>query len=195
VWDLGKDLPYSSIDVKANLGYFNNVFWNGAYTGISLYNKASSSISNYVLNGGNFFISVAELKDTSFTWFPIDSIVTLTEIYYQISPNRTFVSQIDSTLNLRTDDEQAIYVEVEGFENENDPNFRSLYRLQLPVDQFDEWTGTPNVCGVYQFQYPLTAGKAVLLSLPVHNGYDPLLNGNGNYIDFLEYLLNVEFAE
>ena len=193
VWELGKDLPYSSIDVKANLGYFNNVFWNGAYTGISLYNKASSSISNYVLNGGNFFISVAELKDTSFTWFPIDSIVTLTEIYYQISPNRTFVSQIDSTLNLRTDDEQAIYVEVEGFENENDPNFRSLYRLQLPEDMFDEWVGTPNVCGVYQFQYPLTAGKAVLLSLPVHNGYDPLLDGNNNFIDFLDYLLTVEF--
>ena len=126
--------------------------------------------------------------------------MTLTSIcsascYAQISPNRTLYSQVDSTLDLRTDDEQGIYVEVEGFENENDQNFRSLYRLQLPEDQFDEWVGTPNVCGVYQFQYPLTAGKAVLLSLPVHNGHYPLLDGNSNYLDFLNYLLNVEFTE
>jgi len=193
VWELRRELPYSSIEVKANLGYFKHVFWNGAYTGEPLYDDAGSSITSYVLSGGNFFISVAELKDTSFTWFPIDSIVTLTDEFDQISPKRTFVSQIDSTYNLRTGDEQGIYLEVEGFENDNDPNFRSLYRLQSPEDMFDEWVGTPNVCGVYQFQYPLTAGKAVLLSLPVHNGYDPLLDGNNNFIDFLDYLLTVEF--
>ncbi len=195
VWKLGRELPYSSNDIKANLGYFKNVFWNSAYTGISLYNDASASITNYVLNGGNFFISVAEVKDTSFTWFPIDSIIPLTGQYAQISSNRTLYSQVDSTLDLRTDDEQGIYLDLEGFENEDDPNFRSLYRLQLPEDQFDEWVGRPNVCGVYQYQYPLSAGKAVLLSLPVHNGYDPLLDGNGNYFDFLNYLINVEFSE
>jgi len=188
-------LPYSSNDTKANLGYFKNVFWNSAYTGISLYNDASASITNYVLNGGNFFISVAEVKDTSFTWFPIDSIIPLTGQYAQISSNVTLYSQVDSTLDLRTDDEQGIYLDLEGFENEDDPNFRSLYRLQLPEDQFDEWVGTPNVCGVYQYQYPLSAGKAVLLSLPVHNGYAPLLDGNSNYLDFLNYLINVEFSE
>ena len=62
-------------------------------------------------------------------------------------------------------------------------------------DQFDEWMGTPNVCGVYQFPYPTSSGKAVLLSLPLHNGYDPLLDGNNNFQDFLEHLLSVEFAE
>jgi len=195
VWELGRELPYSSIDIKANLGYFKYVFWNGAYTGDPLYSEANSSITNYVLNGGNFFISVAELKDTSFTWFPIDSIVTLTDEFDQISGDRTFVSQVDTTYNLRTDDEQGIYLEVEGFEDDNDANYRSLYRLQSPEDMFDEWVGTPNVCGVYQFEYPLSAGKAVLLSLPVHNGYNPLLDGNGNFIDFLDYLLTVEFSE
>ena len=195
VWKLGRELPYSSNDTKANLGYFKNVFWNSAYTGISLYNDASASITNYVLNGGNFFISVADVKDTSFTWFPIDSIIPLTGQYAQISSNVTLYSQVDSTLDLRTDDEQGIYLDLEGFENEDDPNFRSLYRLQLPEDQFDEWVGTPNVCGVYQYQYPLSAGKAVLLSLPVHNGYAPLLDGNSNYLDFLNYLINVEFSE
>ena len=38
-------------------------------------------------------------------------------------------------------------------------------------------------------------GKAVLLTLPLHNGYDPLLDGNNNFQDFLEYLLTVEFTE
>jgi len=192
IWELGKALPYSPNDIKANLGYFENVFWNSAYTGISLYSEANTSITNYVLNGGNLFISTAEIKDTTFSWFPIDSIFSITGQYAQISPNRTFFSQIDSTLDLRTSDEQGIYLDLEGFDN-NDPNFRSLYRLQLPVDQFDEWSETPNVCGVYQFEYPFSAGKAVLLSLPLHNGYDPLLDGNGNFIDFLSYLLHEEF--
>ena len=193
IWELGKELPYSTVDIKANLGYFKSVIWNGGYTGISLYNNASSSINNYVINGGNIFISVSSLKDSTFSWFPIDSIVALTETWFQISPNRTLHSQIDSTLDLRTGDEVGIFINVEGFENNNDPNFRSLYRLQLPIDLFDEWSGTPNVCGVYQYEYPFSAGKAVLLSLPLHNGYDPLLDGNGNFIDFLSYLLHEEF--
>jgi hypothetical protein len=160
-----------------------------------LYDGASTGINNYILSGGNLFISVATLKDTTFSWFPIDSIITLTEIWFQISPNRTLVSQVDSILDLRTPDEQGIYTDVKGFENESDPNFKSLYRLQLPEDQFDEWVGTPNVCGVYQFSYPTSSGKAVLLTLPLHNGYDPLLDGNNNFQDFLEYLLSVEFVE
>jgi len=195
IWELGKALPYSSNDIKATLGYFNSVFWNGGYSGTVLYDGASTGINNYILSGGNLFISVATLKDTTFSWFPIDSIVTLTEIWFQISPNRTLVSQVDSILDLRTPDEQGIYTDVKGFENESDPNFKSLYRLQLPEDQFDEWVGTPNVCGVYQFSYPTSSGKAVLLTLPLHNGYDPLLDGNNNFQDFLEYLLSVEFVE
>ena len=50
IWELGKELPYSTVDIKANLGYFKSVIWNGGYTGISLYNNASSSINNYVIN-------------------------------------------------------------------------------------------------------------------------------------------------
>ena len=46
---------------------------------------------------------------------------------------------------------------------------------------------------ISDFQQPFSAGKAVLLSLPLHNGYDPLLDGNENFIDFLFYLLNEEF--
>ena len=71
IWELGKELPYSTVDIKANLGYFKSVIWNGGYTGISLYNNASSSINNYVINGGNIFISVSTLKDSTFSWFPI----------------------------------------------------------------------------------------------------------------------------
>ena len=198
VWELDKELPYSQVDVTANLNYFKKVFWYAAYTGPELYDNASTSIEKYILNGNHFFISLAEMKDTSFTWFPIDSLVTISDIY-GFSPNRVLYSQINSILDLRTPDETGIYLDnLIGFESKDSSSFQSLYRLEFPPDDpydpfngIDVWDGTPNVCGVYHKQYGV--GKAVLLSLPVHNGYEPLLDGNGNFSEFIRYLIDVEF--
>ena len=201
VWELDKELPYSQVDVTANLNYFKKVFWYAAYTGPELYDKAGPSIETFVSDGNHFFISLADMKDTSFTWFPIDSLVTISDLY-GFAPNRILHSQFDSTstLDLRTPDETGIYLDnLIGFESKNTTSFRSLYRLELPPDDpndpyngIDVWEGTPNVCGVYQMQ-SFGAGKAVLLSLPVHNSYEPLLDGNGNFSEFIRYLIDVEF--
>lgn len=61
---------------------------------------------------------------------------------------------------------------------------------------YDEWTGTPNVCGLYQFKVSsgLCSGKVVLMTLPMHDGYTPVLDGNGTAGEFIQYLLNTEFA-
>ncbi len=196
VWEIGKSLPYSATDVTTNLNYFNHVLWYSAYTGDETYEEASSSILSYLMNGGNIFISAAETKDTSFVWFPMDTTFWLNKRYGRLGPNRIIHSQIDSSLDLNIDSEHIIAVRVKGFENfELEPYFRNLYRMPEPVNQFDEWEGTPTVCGIYQFQEPAPSGKAVFMSLPMHDGYDPLLDGSGSVGKFIKYLLEVEFSE
>lgn len=193
VWEIGDELPFSTTDINANLNYFKHVFWFSAYTGNETYNDASSSILNFVMKGGNIFLSAAEMKDTSFTWLPIDSTFWLNRRFGRLGPNRILYSQIDSTLNLFID--RPISVRVKGFEIfDSAPTYRSLYRLPEPINQFDEWEGTPNVCGIYQFQEPAPSGKVVYLSLPMHDGYVPLLNGYGNFGKFIKYLLEEEFV-
>lgn len=195
VWEVGKRLPYSQKDVTESLNYFDHVIWNSAYTGPEVYGDADISIFNYVLGGGNFFIAVAEVKDTSFAWFPIDSLFSIVKKNGELTSNRLLSSQLPNAPDLKTPDEQGIYVTLRGFENfEGAPNFHSLYRLPLPTTAYDNWEGTPTVAGVYQFQDPPTAGKAVLLTIPLHNAYNPVLDGNNNMYEFFDYIINDLFA-
>jgi len=197
VWEIGEVLPYSFTDIAANLNYFDHVIWYTAYTGTETYDGAASSISSYVMNGGNIFINVVEFKDPPFEWFPIDSVFTLNPSG-RLLPGRTLVSQVDPDLNLQTS--YTIGVRVKGFEtflgdSLDCPQFRSLYRMQEP-EAGDEWAGTPNVCGAYRFQLPYgeCSGNVVLMSLPLHNGSQPLLDGNGSAGKFIRYVLEQEFA-
>jgi len=194
IWEPGLKLPFSTVEVVANLAYFDQVFWLSAYTGQEVYGDASASLYKYVLEGGNVFMSVAELKDTSFVWFPMDSVYTINKNYYQLSPGRTLVSQVEGAPDLKTPPEQGIYVRLSAFENHESDVYKNLYKLEEPADMFDEWTGTPTVAGIYQPTYPAGAGMSVFLTLPLHNGYDPLLNGNGTFPEFLSFLLE-KFAE
>ena len=59
----------------------------------------------------------------------------------------------------------------------------------------DEWLDTPTVCSMGQFQVSPTqlSGKVVLMSIPLHNGSVPLLDGNGAGGKFISYLLKVGF--
>jgi hypothetical protein len=86
---------------------------------------------------------------------------------------------------------------VKGYENneEDHPYFQSLYRLQEPGGG-DEWEGTPNVCASYQFEVGdgQLSGKAVLMTLPLHSGSTPVLEGTGSAGKFLDYLLEEEFT-
>ena len=89
-----------------------------------------------------------------------------------------------------------IAVRVKGFEPDADQfaTLQTLYKLAEPGDG-DEWTGTPTVCSIGQFQVSPTqlSGKVVLMSIPMHNGSHPLLDGDGSGGKFISYLLKVAF--
>ena len=199
VWEIGEELPYSSADVSANLNYFQDVIWFAGTTGESEYIKAGSNIYNFILGGGNIFITLSLFQDTSFVWFPIDSLFSINPDG-RLLPPVTLVSQVRPELNLVTS-RNVGYHWIKGFENfEGEPAFRSLYRLQEP-NATQKWEGTPTVCGVYQFFTPNPSGKAVLMSIPWHEGvgttsdltYGAFLEGNGSAGKFIRYLLEEEF--
>jgi len=195
LWEIGDDLPYSIADINANLNYFDHVIWYSAYTGIETYNEAGSSILNFIAGGGNIFVNVADLKDTSFVWFPMDSTFTLNPTG-RLMTGRVLFSQVDPTLDLEVS--KLIAVRVRAFETDTTlaPHHRSLYRMQEPVEG-DGWHGTPNVCAAYQFEINSTqlSGKAILMTIPLHNGSEPLLEGNGSASKFIEYILEEEFIK
>jgi len=194
VWEIGKELPYSTSDLNANLNYFNTVIWYAAYSGKETYDEAGSSIFSFLANGGDLFINITEMPDTSFIWFPIDST-------YKVSPDgRLFPgvileSQIDSTLNLMLSD--YVFKRIKGFEVDTTarPHYKSLYRFEEP-DESDDWTGTPNVCAVDRFEVSPSelSGKVILMTIPLHNGTNPVLDGYGSASKFIGYLLEEEFV-
>ncbi len=196
IWEIGKTLPYSAADLLANLSYFDHVVWYTAYTQNETYNEASSSILSFVMNGGNFFISATELKDTSFVWFPIEShsVINPSGRFF---PGRRLVSQVEGLNDLVTS--YTIGVRVRSFipDGTQFVTVKDLFHLQEPGSG-DEWTGTPNVCSLGQFQIPPneTSGKVVLLSLPLHNGSVPLMEGEGgSATQLVNYLFTQEFVE
>jgi len=61
----------------------------------------------------------------------------------------------------------------------------------------DAWTGNPTVCSMGQFRVsPVQlSGKVVIMTLPLHDGYRPKLNGNGSSRKLFQYLFEEEFIE
>ena len=193
IWEIGKELPYSSTDLSATLNYFDNVIWFSAYTGGETYLDASSNIYNYVAAGGNVFLNLTELKDSTFIFFPLDTSFTLNP-QGRIFSDRRLISQVSNSLDLTISN--LIAVRVKGFiPNSNGfASIQTLYMMDEPGDG-DEWLGTPTVCSMGQFQVSPTqlSGKVVLMSIPLHNGSVPLLDGNGSGGKFISYLLKVGF--
>lgn len=195
VWEIGQELPYSTADVNANLKYFDRVLWYSAYTGGETYQEAGSSILNYIMDGGHFFINAPELKDTSFIWFPLINT-------HVINPSGRLLSgtaleaQMGDTLDLALS--QLVAIRVKGFEPDSSQfsSIKNLYALEEGDDN-DEWTGSPVVCSMGQFQVSPTkeSGKVVLFSIPLHNGSVPVMEGGVKAAVFLDYLLHEEFAE
>ena len=195
VWEIGEKLPYSNADINANLNYFDHVIWYTAYTGPETYNGAGANIANFLAKGGNLFLNTAELKDTTLAWFPIDSTFTLNPSG-RLLKGTELHAQWDSSLDLSLS--KLIAIRVRGFETDTTsaPYLRSLYRLQEP-GVTDGWLGTPNVCAVNQFRVNSTtlSGKAVFMTLPLHNGSEPLMEGTGSASKFISYLWREEFRQ
>ena len=193
VWEIGRKLPYSSTDLSATLNYFNEVIWYSAYTGSETYLDASPNLYNYISAGGNVFLNVTELKDSTFLFFPMDSSFALNP-QGRILSGRRLISQESNSLDLTIS--SLIAVRVKGFvpNSSQFANIQTLYTMDEPGDG-DEWIGTPTVCSVGQFQISPTSlsGKVVLMSIPMHNGSQPLLDGNGSGGKLISYLLKVTF--
>ena len=194
-WEIGSTLPYSSIDVSANLKYFSSVVWYSAYNGPETYLDAGSSISSFVLGGGNFFINAPELKDSTFAWFPLTSYKVLNPTGRMFA-GQQIISDVDSTLDLEVSHLIAIRVRSFVPDSSGFAILRSMYHMPEPEGS-DAWTGTPTVASLGQFQVSQNtlSGKVVLFSIPFHSGNDTMLDGNGSGSKFISYVLREEFNE
>ena len=198
-WEIGDELPYSSVDIASNLNYFKHVVWFAAYNNTAsandTYNAAEASLLNFVMGGGNLFINPIDFEDTTFTWFPLDSIITLNP-NGRLRPGKQLISGSDPTLNLSVS--HLIAVRVKGFwpDESEFADVREIYQMADP-EGGDGWEGNPTVCSVGQYRVSPTelSGKVVVLTLPLHDGYRPKLNGNGSSIKLFQYLFTEEFIE
>ena len=195
VWEIGKELPYSSSDVSANLKYFNKVIWYAAYTGGETYHEAGSSLLNFVMDGGHLFLNAPELKDSTFSWFPLQDVSVINPSGRLLS-GATLESQIADSLDLVLSSLVAIRVKEFSPDSSEFSFIKSLYKLE-EADSTDEWSGSPNVCSLGRFQISPTeeSGKVVLFSIPIHNGSIPVLEGGTSAAGFIDYLLKEEFTE
>ncbi|MCH7764530.1 MAG: hypothetical protein IIB95_12480 [Candidatus Marinimicrobia bacterium] len=192
VWEIGSKLPFSANDVSANLKYFNKIIWYAAYTGGETYHEASSSILTYILDGGHFFLNAPELKDSTFTWFPLKDAAVINPSGRLMS-GTILESQIADSLDLVLSSLVAIRVKEFSPDSSQFSSIKSLYQLKEGEGN-DEWTGSPNVCSLGRFQISPTeeSGKVVLFSIPIHNGSVPVQDGIESFIN---YILFEEFAE
>ena len=199
IWEIGDELPYSTTDVTANLNYFKHVIWFAAYNNTAAandtYNAAEASLLNFIIGGGNLFINPIDFEDTTFTWFPLDSIMTLNP-NGRLLPGKELICDFNPELDLSVS--HLIAVKVKGFwpDESEFADVREIYHMADP-ESGDGWQGNPTVCSIGQYQVSPTelSGKVVILTLPLHDGYRPKLNGNGSSIKLFQYLFTEEFSE
>lgn len=185
VWEIGKELPFSATDVNATLAYFEHVIWYSAYTQRETYLDAGSSIMAFIANGGNFFINTPELKDSTFTWFPLESSAVINP-NGRLLPGTVLDSEIDDVLDLETS--QLIAIRVKYFTP--DSTGFSSYQTYYRIDGHIVAAG-----GKFQVSHSTESGNVVLMSIPIHNGIKPVIEGNGSARKFLKYLLTEVFVQ
>jgi hypothetical protein len=147
------------------------------------------------MDGGHLLMNAPELKDSTFTWFPIKSTSVINPSG-RLFQGTILESEISDSLDLALS--QLIAIRVKGFEPDSSEfsSIKNLYNVE-EGDGSDEWSGSPNVCSLGRFQVSPTveSGKVVLFSIPMHNGSVPVLDGGISAKGFINYLLNEEFAE
>jgi len=196
-WEIGNELPYSVTDLSANLNYFKTIIWFTAYNNSASsknkFNEAESSILAHIINGGNLFINPINFSDTTYSWFPLDSLTVLNP-NGRLLPGKVIESPVDTSLNLSIS--HLIALRVKGFWPKIS-SFESnveLYRMASPGNG-DSWIGNPIVCSIGQFKVSPTelSGKVVMMTLPLHDGFRPKLQGNGSSIKIFNYLFENQF--
>ncbi len=197
VWEIGSlgspsinpenTLPYSSIDIQANLSYFRKVIWF-AHLGRPNLTEAGLSITRFIKEGGHIFITNGneEQPDTTWTFTSIDSVFRLNpggRLFPGVDVPASFGSAQDSTLDLSLGKliGNRVSALVPG------PGVDVVYRMQhdstatVPVP----YSGSPAV----GLRYRVGSGSCIYFSLPFHYCY-----GNENILEVMRYLLFEDFG-
>ncbi|MBD3289206.1 hypothetical protein GF337_10410 [candidate division KSB1 bacterium] len=192
VWEIGtsyannpqNSLPYATADIKANLNYFKNVIWF-AHLGRPNISQAGLSLTQYIANGGNVFITNGneEIPDTSWTFTDIDSVFRLNpggRLFSGVNVLASFTgAPEDSLLNMQLG--KLIGNRVSALIPGSDAEI--VYRMEpdSTAAVAVPYEGSP-VVGV---RYRVGAGQSIYFSLPFH-----YCNGFENAQEILEYILN-----
>jgi len=195
VWEIGtasnpvinpqNSLPYATADIKANLYYFKKIIWF-SYHGRTNISQAGLSLTQYMADGGNVFITNANVvtPDTSWTFTDIDSV-------YKLNPGgRLFVgTEVPASFTNTPEDslrdlELAKLVAVRVSALIPGSNADAVYRME--EDSSAPYQGSPAV-GI---RYEVGLGKSIYFSLPFHD-----LDGKSNLEEVFRYILEEEFAQ
>ena len=196
VWEIGSNrvpainaqnaLPYSSIDIEANLSYFKKVIWF-AHLGRPHLTGAGLSITRFIKNGGYILISNAneERPDTTWTFTSIDTV-------YRLNPGGRLLPGINILASFGSPNDEALNLNLEKLVGNRvsaivpGRDAQVVYRMEpdstakIPVP----YKGSPPV-GI---RYNLGSGKSIYFSLPFH-----YCNGNENIVEVFRYILFEEF--
>lgn len=199
VWQIGtsrtpeinpqNSLPYVTADVKAYLGYFKKVVWFAHYGRPNL-SSAGLSLTQYIAEGGNVFITNAneETPDTMWTFTDIDSVYKLNpggRLFAGVNVLASFTNtDEDSTRDLRL--AKLIGNRVSALIPGR--NAEVIYRMEpdSTASVTVPYKGSPPV-GI---RYEVGLGKSIYFSLPFH-----YLDGKGNMEQVLRYILLEEFEQ
>jgi hypothetical protein len=209
VWEIGSQLPFSETDVSAALGYFKHIVWYSATSGIETYDDAANPINAFLQRGGNIFINVTELHRDGPAWFPYDAVA---EVNWDggMATGTIIESTLNTDLNLQLS--RGMPHRARSFalndtsllDPDLGPTFTPLYRMSEPDSiRGDWWEGQPIVAAEYDHHTNINAnaGKAILFSLPLHEGtalfgdfnFGAFMEGNGSAGKFISWVLQQRF--
>jgi len=199
VWEIGttsnpeinpqNSLPYATADIKANLFYFKKVIWF-SYFGRSNISEAGISLTQYMAEGGNVFISNANevSPDTLWRFTDIDSV-------YKLNPGGRLLAGIDVLASFTNTPEDSLLdlelaklIAIRVSALVPGPGAEVIYRMEsdstasVPVP----YNGSPAV----GLRYEVGEGKSIYFSLPFHEVY-----GKDNLENVLRFILEEEFKQ
>ncbi len=204
VWEIGSTfganainrenaLPYSTIDIEANMNYFDKVIWF-SHLGTPHISEAGLSITKYIKNGGRILISNGNenIPDTTWTFTNIDSV-------YRLNPGGRLMPGLEIDAHFGNDDlneqltmktGQLIGNRVSALIPGNEDGTTSVFTMIHPdsTEVAVPYIGTPTVGIHYEPSY--IQGESIYFSLPLHYCY-----GRDNVKEVLNYILNEEFED
>ncbi len=176
VWEIGSErtptinaqnaLPYSSIDIEANLSYFSKVIWF-AHLGRPHLSKAGLSITRFMNNGGKIFITNGneEVPDTTWTFVDIDSV-------YRLNPGGRLLPGVNVLASFGSPNDEALDLNIEKLIGNRvsalipGKGAEVVYRMQpdSTTSIIVPYKGSPPV----GLRTRIGKGECIYFSLPLH---------------------------